>query len=219
MNKTNHFSLCIGAAYIALGLISLYLDVSPHMVNGVSIGALLFSVAELLCTWFSDGGVKRSILDILEDKHSTDRSRIAVQYIMKIQRERSNAFKYEKSIVYKMSVLLKIIAFMFIIVYPWTPMHQLFDGMKNFGSVCTILSLGVMLVTFYFYDYASRTNEIDDETEIIGCLNILCNKNADQTQSIIELLREMVELQKKITAYDEIKKEYDKIKKEYDAVE
>ena len=118
MNKTMNFSLYIGAAYLALGIISLLVDVPVKMVNGVSMGALLFSIAEAICAFYCNGRRRHSIVDILENEKNKDKYEVAADYLKEIQRGRIVSSGFEKSIVYKISVFLKILAFMSIIVYP-----------------------------------------------------------------------------------------------------
>lgn len=179
MRNMGFISYIMGLVYITLAIISLSLDLPIRVTNSVSFGAVLLSFSEMLVLITSRKIKRRSFLDILKEADLRDKTIMVLLYIRAILDEKKSILSSRKSILYYLSIIIKALALFFIILLPYTGLFpQLFESSK-FGTFCSILSLGIIFLTFYIDNNRDNDKDFKDVNEIIDCYNIALDEKND----------------------------------------
>ena len=184
MKKTTSFSMYIGTAYITLAIVALMTDYPENVVNGISLGALMFSVSEIIMACSSVKSHQKSFKKILENDQCRNKSEIALECVRDIYRELLDSYRIQKSKTHVCSMILKILAFMSIIVWPYTGVIQLWAKIRNFGTFCTIMSFGIMFLSVYYYDQNEEEKRVCQEMEIFDYMHIVIKELSDMADDL-----------------------------------
>ncbi len=165
--------------YITLAVISIFLDLPIKVTNSVAFGAVMLSISEVLVLINCRRIKKRSFVRILENPELDNKTLIARSYINEILDEKISELKAQNTILFYISFGLKSIAIFSIILLQYFPKLPPFFESNKFGVFCTVISLGIIFMSFYF-DSSRKDNEVfDDMNEIMDCYEIVFDeKNA-----------------------------------------
>lgn len=169
MEKTET-SYYLGTAYMLLAIASFFAEVPGKVINAVSVGALMFSISQMLYVWGS-GNVKGiSLPEILRAGESKDE--IALKFIKAIYEEKGRRAKSQNSFWFFASIVLKSFAFIVIIAGPYLYPFSNENFGNRVGQICTILSLAFMFFSFYLEERKAHKKYLATEEEIIDSFGI-----------------------------------------------
>lgn len=185
--KHDETTLYLGTAYIILAIISLTIDIPQRVINSVSVAALLFSLSQIL-TLISSSKIKdKSIVNIIKDE---DEQHFAMRWIEEIFRVKEERAKSNVSVWSIISTLFKCMAVVIIIVGPFYDVYSILLSNAKIGTFCTIVSLGIMFISFFAEGRRKAEQTYEEEREIIKCYGY----------SIHSVLNEVVQLSKDVGA-------------------
>lgn len=185
MTKSYNLSLMIGMAYVSLALFSLIMDFPIKLINSLSLAALLFSISELIETVNNKAIRKNSLLNCLED-NGDNKVEVALSYASELVMNRIRESKKQVSPIMWVSMAFKTFAIMCIIVYPHIPCVDVIEKSSRFSAFCTILSLGIMLISFNFNDDRVIKEELLFEEELFHCYKIAFDDSKKDTEKFLE---------------------------------
>ncbi len=198
MDRTKSYLLFIGVAYLTMALAAITIDLPKGLISGVSLSALLFSLSEALEKINDGKKEKRSFIRILKNDSCIDKYGMALEYINEVNNEKKDELKLKRTIFFRVSVLLKTLAFMCIIVYPYTVFTYISEKVNNkFNVFCTIMSLGLMFFSFYIDDFIYSKNEYRDEDEIRDCFDIALDESNTLNERCISIAEKTMASRKK----------------------
>ena len=186
MTKHSRFSLCLASVFFSLSLSAIYMDFSIRFVNAISLGALLFSVSEIICSINNRRVYRKSVGNVIFDDECTDRSALVLKYIDEINKERVSIDKSQKTILYFISLSIKTLSFASIIIYPQTNHFEFLNESTRFSCFCTIISFGIMFYLYYLEEERYNTDLLNDYNSLLKCYDIVINERNLVTQRAID---------------------------------
>lgn len=188
-NRSRYFLYLIACAYVFLAVVSLTTELPTRTVNCFALGAVLFSVAELIQS-ISDRDNKLRIRDFASKKDSLV---FCKEYLEKALRSRFELRKPGKT--YYVVFFLYSLASICIIAYPYAS-GMGFLKYEKVGIFCTILSLGLILLSRFISD---TIVEIDEDKNLIDAFDAFLTSSVDELKSAVEKQTELVtELEKRV---------------------
>jgi len=161
-NQSRSISYYLGSAYVFLAIISLTSSIPIRDVNCIALGALCFSLAELIQ---SLGKLRRRsrqpfcIDDFKALKGEVDSMDLASFYLTATIKEKVNVPKSSKigiaSVVFFYSV-----GFFVIIAWPYTKGMSILNHEKT-GTFCTVFSLGIILLSRFLSELKEAREEME----------------------------------------------------------
>lgn len=155
-NHSQNILFFLGAAYVGLAIASLTTDIPVRTVNCWAFGAVLFSIAELIQS-FTDR--KKPLLNAKDFTDGKNLVKISGEHLINVLESRTIGGR--KSIFFYVVLLIYSFAFTCIIVWPYTKGFEFLNGEKC-GIFCTIVSLGIIMLSRYFSESFSEV-EMDKE--------------------------------------------------------
>ncbi len=198
MRRTHYFSLMIATAYLALAVLSLFMELPNRLVNNVSLGALLFSISELLEVWNNRKIKRRSVIDIIKDENCKDKYSVALCYIQEILKEKNSYLNNMNSKVKIVSFFFKSLAFMCLIVYPHVSLLDAVDSTNHFGVLCTILSLTIVFFSFHFEDMDNYNRELVDVQELLDCYTYIIDETNEINDRLLKQNEDIIKQSKQL---------------------
>ena len=184
MNKINNFSLIIGVSYISLSILAMFFDLPIKLVNMVSLGAVFFSVSEFM-VMLNNCNIKRiSIIEILRNPKCNDKYDCVTIYLQEMNKKRLDYNAHQSTVLFNCSIIFKCLAFLCLIVYPFSPMLDFLNNSSKFGNFCTIFSIAIMFFSLYIDEIIQIKHENEDMSELMDCYTLML----DESEKINEKL-------------------------------
>ncbi len=178
MNNKSDITFMMGSAYITLALISIFVDIPIKATNSVAIGAVCFSVSEFLNILINRKIKKRSFVEILKDPKLKDKGSMAFGYITEILCEKQSEFSAQKSVLFFLSIFFKMLALFCVIIYPLIPSLPSFVETSKFGVFCTVISMGIIFISFYFSNRIEDDKNFNDFIEVMNCYDVVLDEHS-----------------------------------------
>lgn len=182
MKNNSIISFVLGLTYVALAILSLFIDFPAKVTNMVSLGAVLLSFSEVLILINNHRIKNRSFVAILKNPELENKTTMALSYITEIMDEKISILSVQNSWLFYTSLGLKVIALFCIILSPFIVNVPPFFESSKCGVFCTIISLGVIFLSFYIDSDKKNDKDIDDMYEIIDCYKI----SLDEKNKIVD---------------------------------
>lgn len=198
MRKSVSLSFMIGAAYISLAAISLTTELPIRLVNSLSLGAVLFSISELLEVCNRTRIQRKSFLDLINQPECKDTYTMALLYIRELLQNQEARLKNHKTLLSVFSLLTRTFAVMSILVYPYGGFPFL-DNSSRFGIFCTIASLGIIFFSLFVDEQKVAKQDYYDLIDLIGCYNCALNGSDELLERVIGKQEKNIEQDKRDT--------------------
>ena len=187
MNNKGDISIMMGSAYITLAVISLIADLPIKVTNSVALGALSFSVSEVLVLLNNRKIRKRSFVDVLKGTESNNKGSMAFRYVKELLNERQSELSAQTTVLSFISIFFKTLALFCVVVFPFVPSLPLFETSK-FGVFCTVVSMGIIFLSFHFANRKESEKYFDDIGELMDCFGIVLDEMTESEKNVVEKL-------------------------------
>ncbi len=167
--QSKQITCYIGFAYITLAFVSLVADLPVRVVNCISLGALLISIAELILAISNLRKPKESRVSAKDLESLSDQLDLASFFLKKTLEAKARVYKSNNKVTFLVGFLY---SFSFVVVIAWanSSVYNFLEWNK-LGVFCTVASLGVILLSRFISEVGDERIEVERELAFYDMFN------------------------------------------------